>query len=202
MLSVLYLDMKKKEKDKKYKDYEDNIINGNIKYKDSYKVVFIGSSGIGAKTSLIERIVCNTFSGNSNATSGASFGIKEVITKEGIKIKLDLWDTAGQEKYRELTKFFCKDADCIVFGYDITRKSTFEDIKSYWIPQVKSDYNRKLVNLIGCKIDCEDYRTVGSDEAEGFAEQNNLRFFEVSNKYNEGIDEFVEDLANHIRLMS
>ena len=146
--------------------------------------------------------MCNTFTGNSNATSGASFAIKEVITKEGIKIKLDLWDTAGQEKYRELTKFFYKDADCIVLGYDITSKSTFEDIKIYWIPQIKSICNPKSMYLIGCKKDCEEHRTVGSDEAEGFAEQNNLRFFEVSNKYNEGIDEFVEDLANQIRLMS
>ena len=52
--------------------------------------------------------------------------------------------------------------------------------------------------LIGCAIDLDEYRTVSSEEAEEFAEENNLRFFEVSNKDNTGIDEFVEDLANQI----
>ena len=186
------------EKEKKYKNYEDNIINGNIIYKDSYKVVFIGSSGVGAKTSLIERIVNNSFSGNSNPTTGASYSTKTVITKEGKEIKLELWDTAGQEKYRSLIKFFYKNADCIVLGYDITRKCTFEDIKYYWISDIKSAYNPKLMYLIGCKIDYYENQTVSSDEAEEFAEENNLRFFEVSNKNNKGVNEFVGDLANQI----
>ena len=146
--------------------------------------------------------MCNTFTGNSNATPGTSLATKGVTTKDGKTINLDLWDTSGQEKYRALTTIFYKDADCIVLGYDITNKSTFEDIKIYWIPQIKSVCNPKLMYLIGCKTDCEEHRTVGSDEAEGFAEQTNLRFFEVCNKYNAGIDEFVEDLANQIRLMS
>jgi len=108
------------EKNKKYKDYEDNIINGKIIYKNSYKVVFVGSSGIGAKTSLIQKILNNTFNNNPNATTGANYATKAVLTKEGITIMLDIWDTAGQEKYRTLIKFFYKDADCIVLGYDIT----------------------------------------------------------------------------------
>ena len=108
------------EKNKKYKDYEDNIINGKIIYKNSYKIVFVGSSGIGAKTSLIQKILNNTFNNNSNATTGANYATKAILTKEGITIMLDIWDTAGQEKYRTLIKFFYKDADCIVLGYDIT----------------------------------------------------------------------------------
>ena len=93
------------EKNKKYKNYEYNIINGNIKYKDSYKVVFVGGPGIGAKTSLIKNIVSNTFNEISNVINGTN-KTKTVITKDGRRINLELWDTAGQEKYRALTKGF------------------------------------------------------------------------------------------------
>ena len=75
---------------------------------------------------------------------------------------------------------------------------TFEDIKYYWISDIKSAYNPKLMYLIGCKIDYYENQAVSSDEAEEFAEENNLRFFEVSNKNNKGVNEFVGDLANQI----
>ena len=185
------------DKNKKYKNYEYNIINGNIKYKDSYKVVFVGGPGIGAKTSLIKNIVSNTFNEISNVINGTN-KTKTVITKDGRRINLELWDTAGQEKYRALTKFFYKNADCVVLGYDITSKSSFEEIKYYWISDIKSECNPKLMYLIGCKTDLYEYQTVSSEKAKEFAEQNNLRFFEVSNKYKNGINEFIEDLANQI----
>jgi len=185
------------DKNKKYKNYEYNIINGNIKYKDSYKVVFVGGPGIGAKTSLIKNIVSNTFNEISNVINGTN-KTKTVITKDGRRINLELWDTAGQEKYRALTKIFYKNADCVVLGYDITSKSSFEEIKYYWISDIKSECNPKLMYLIGCKTDLYEYQTVSSEKAKEFAEQNNLRFFEVSNKYKNGINEFIEDLANQI----
>ena len=139
----------------------------------------------------------NTFNEISNVINGTN-ETKTVITKDGRRINLELWDTAGQEKYRALTKIFYKNADCVVLGYDITRKCTFEDIKYYWISDIKSAYNPKLMYLIGCKTDLYEYQTVSSEKAKEFAEQNNLRFFEVSNKYKNGINEFIEDLANQI----
>ena len=175
----------------------ENSINGNIKYKDSYKVVFVGGPGIGAKTSLIKNIVSNTFNEISNVINGTN-KTKTVITKDGRRINIELWDTAGQEKYRALTKIFYKNADCVVLGYDITSKSSFEEIKYYWISDIKSECNPKLMYLIGCKTDLYEYQTVSSEKAKEFAEQNNLRFFEVSNKYKNGINEFIEDLANQI----
>ena len=185
------------DKDEKYKNYEDNIINGTIRSKDSYKVVFVGSSGTGAKTSLFNRIVNNTFE-NTESTVGSVFGARTIIRKDGTRINLELWDTSGQELYRGIAKIFYRDADCIVLGYKITSKYHFEEIKNFWVSAIKSECNPRLMYLIGCAIDLDEYRTVSSEEAEEFAEENNLRFFEVSNKDNTGIDEFVEDLANQI----
>ena len=140
----------------------------------------------------------NTFGGNSNGKTGSGYSTKTVKTKDGRRINLELLDTIGQETFRSLNKLCYKDSDCIVLGYDITCKSTFENIKDYWISDVKSVFNPKLMYLIGCKKDRYLDEQVSSDEAKEFAEQNNLRFFEVSNKSNEGIKEFVEDLANQI----
>ena len=185
------------EKEQKFKNYEDNIINGTIINKDSYKVVFLGCSGTGAKTSLINRIVSNTFA-DTEPTSGAICSFKTIIRRDGTRINLELWDTSGQEKYRSLTKYFCKDADCIILGYSVTYKDSLEEIKNYWISEIKTICNPKLMYLIGCKTDLYEYQTVSPDEAYEFAQENNLRFFEISNKNNFGIEEFVEDLANQI----
>ena len=135
-------------------ELENSIIEEkNKNYKNSYKVVFVGSTGIGAKTSLIENIVSNTFGGNSNGKTGSGYSTKTVKTKDGRRINLELLDTIGQETFRSLNKLCYKDSDCIVLGYDITCKSTFENIKGYWISDVKSVCNPKLMYLIGCKKD-------------------------------------------------
>ena len=184
-------------KEQKFKNYEDNIINGTIINKDSYKVVFLGCSGTGAKTSLINRIVSNTFA-DTEPTSGAICSFKTIIRRDGTRINLELWDTSGKENYRSLTKYFFKDADCIILGYSVIYKGSFEEIKNYWISEIKTICNPKLMYLIGCKTDLYEYQTVSPDEAYEFAQENNLRFFEISNKNNFGIEEFVEDLANQI----
>ena len=101
------------------------------KYDYEYKIIFLGSCGIGAKTSLINRIVDNTFNYWTQSTSDANYSSIFFQTELGI-IKLNLWDTSGQEKYRALTKIFIKDCHCIILGYDITSQDSFNDIKKFW----------------------------------------------------------------------
>ena len=178
-------------------EIEDNLMEEiNEKLKDKYKVVFVGDGAIGAKTSLINRIVSNSFSRTLFATSGLSFAIKNFKIKNGKEIKLEMWDTSYKLPTRALARIIYKNSDCIVLGYDITFKSSFEDAKNCWYPIIK--IFSKLIYLIGCKKDLYENRKVSSDEAEEFAKENNLRFFEVSNINNIGIDEFVEDLTNEI----
>ena len=102
------------------------------------KVVLLGESGVG-KTCIIARFINNTFEENLISTTGASYAGKTMTFDEfgGKSIKFEIWDTAGQGKYRSLTKIFYKDAGAAILVYDITRKESFEEIQKYWINQIK-----------------------------------------------------------------
>ena len=102
------------------------------------KVVLLGESGVG-KTCIIARFINNTFEENLISTTGASYAGKTMTFDEyeGKSIKFEIWDTAGQEKYRSLTNIFYKDAGAAILVYDITRKESFEEIQKYWINQIK-----------------------------------------------------------------
>ena len=104
----------------------------------SCKVVLLGESGVG-KTSIISRFINNVFGENIISTTGASYAGKTMTFDEfeGKAIKFEIWDTAGQEQYRSLTKIFYKDAAAAILVYDITRKDSFLELKNYWYDQVK-----------------------------------------------------------------
>ena len=189
--------------------YDFEIINDYYKepneenIKDRYKILFLGGSGIGAKTSLINQIVYNKFLGDYDYNSSISylyeqFKVKLLELKNGRKIKLDLWDTAGHELYRNLIKFYIKDTDCIILGFDITHKGSFDEIKEFFLPFVKKISDVKLIYLIGNKIDLYEEREVEKKEAIDFSKKNNLRYFETSCKTRDGIQNFIEDLSNEI----
>ena len=112
------------------------------------KVVLLGESGVG-KTCIIARFINNTFEDNIMTTTGASYAGKTMQFDEfnGQCIKFEIWDTAGQEKYRALTKIFYKDAGVAILVYDITRKESFEEIKKYWYNQIK-DFAPKNISKI------------------------------------------------------
>jgi Ras-related protein Rab-5C len=111
------------------------------------KVVLTGESGVG-KTSIISRYISNTFSSFLTATPGASFTTKTVFLEEfNQSIKFEIWDTAGQEKYRALAKVFYKNAAVCIMVYDITRRASFEELKNYWINEIKSNSSPNLCKL-------------------------------------------------------
>jgi small GTP-binding protein len=112
------------------------------------KVVLLGESGVG-KTCIIARFINNVFQDNIISTTGASYTGKTLTFDEynGKSIKFEIWDTAGQEKYRSLTKIFYKDAGVAILVYDISRKESFDEIKNYWYNQVK-DYAPKNISKL------------------------------------------------------
>ena len=109
------------------------------------KVVLLGESGVG-KTSIIARFINNTFQDNIISTTGASYAGKAITFSElqGRTAKFEIWDTAGQEKYRSLTKIFYKDAGIAILVYDITRRETFEEIQKYWYHQIKESAPKNI----------------------------------------------------------
>ena len=103
------------------------------------KVVLIGESGVG-KTSIISRYINNTFKSQLMSTPGANFVTKNVIMEDDNQsIKFEIWDTAGQERYRALAKVFYKNAAVCVLVYDITRKTSFTELKNYWFKEIKEN---------------------------------------------------------------
>ena len=104
------------------------------------KVVLLGESGVG-KTCIISRYTNNTFEENIMSTTGASYCGKAMTFDEygGKTIKFEIWDTAGQEKYRALAKVFYKNASVVILVYDICRKESFDQLKQYWINEIKTN---------------------------------------------------------------
>ena len=112
------------------------------------KVVLIGESGVG-KTSIISRYMTDSFSNTLSSTPGANFTSKTVfLKKENQSIKFEIWDTAGQEKFRSLAKVFYKNAAICILVYEITRRASFEELKKYWIEEIKANASKNISKLI------------------------------------------------------
>ena len=104
----------------------------------NFKVVLIGESSVG-KTCIIQRYAHNIFNSFQISTVGTNSFYKIIKINNEIKVTFELWDTAGQEKFRSLGKIFYNDADVCIFVYDITNKTSFGQIKNYWIKEVKTN---------------------------------------------------------------
>ena len=161
------------------------------------KVVLLGDSGVG-KTCLITRYISETFEQNTASTNGASYASKNVnYDKLKKTITLDIWDTAGQEKYKALTKFFYKDAAIAILVYDITQKNSFESIKSYWYEQVKENGEKTVVlGIVGNKSDLYEQEEVPENDAREFAQSIGAIFALTSAKMNTGVDALFKDAGN------
>jgi small GTP-binding protein len=113
------------------------------------KVVLLGESGVG-KTCIIDRFINDNFDDNQKTTGISTFTAKTMTFDEfqGKSVKFEIWDTAGQEKYRSLNKIFYKDAGVAILVYDITNSQSFEEIRQYWSNQIKEfapkDTSKKL----------------------------------------------------------
>ena len=108
------------------------------------KIVLIGESGVG-KTSIISRYMTDTFSATLGSTPGANFTTKTVFLKnENQSIKFEIWDTAGQEKFRSLAKVFYKNAAICILVYEITRRASFDELKKFWIEEIRSNASKNI----------------------------------------------------------
>ena len=115
--------------------------NNNDKNKENAivcKVVLLGESGVG-KTCIINRFINDLFSEDEKSSAIPTFTTKTMEFKEfqGKNVKFEIWDTAGQEKYRALNKLFYQDAGVAILVYDVTNKESFEEIQKYWSKQIK-----------------------------------------------------------------
>ena len=111
------------------------------------KIVLLGEAGVG-KTSIITRYISGSFSQIVMTSTGSSFVAKKIELEDKKKVKLQIWDTAGQEKYRSLAKIFYQSAAVAVLVYDITLKKSFEQIKEYWVKEIKENAPEDIIIAI------------------------------------------------------
>ena len=160
------------------------------------KLVMIGDSGVG-KTNILSRYLTNQFSASTQPTVGVEFGSK--IIKKGEKlIKLQIWDTAGQEKYKSITSAYYKGAKGALVVYDISRKSTFDNVDK-WINELKNNGSEDVfILLVGNKSDLNDQREISEEEVKKKAEVYNIAFCETSALKGNNIEFAFESLIDKI----
>ncbi len=158
------------------------------------KILTLGDSGVG-KTSIIQKFINDKFNQNMLSTIGVDFQSKVIII-DNIKVKLKIWDTTGQERFKTLTSQYYNGADGALLIFDITSKMTFDRI-SFWMNELneKKKLNELGLLLIGNKIDLNDKRTVDKEEAEIFARENNINYYETSASKNININNVINDIA-------
>ena len=119
---------------------------------ENIKITLIGGTGVG-KTCIIKRLTDGSFDPDSNSTMGGSYSVK-MLKIDQEEVKCDIWDTAGQEKYRSLGQLFYKDAYIVCLVYSINNKKTFEDMKEKWYPDLKQ-YGEKyqVLGVVANKSD-------------------------------------------------
>ena len=167
------------------------------------KVTLIGESSVG-KTCIINKFCKNEFSSDVDSTLGANYSQKK-IEINGNHLRLDLWDTAGQEKYRAIGRHFYKESYIVCLVYDITNKQSFESIKKIWYPElVEYGEKYKIVALIGNKIDKYLEEEVSEEEGKKFADEINAIYKRTSalsgigivDLFNELVEKYLKEFKN------
>lgn len=165
---------------------EDNIIE--------CKLVLLGDSGVG-KTSIVQRYVHGYINEFQLATIGAAYLTKYENMGEKT-VKFNLWDTAGQEKYRNLAPLYYREAQAAVVVYDITEKKSVNSAKS-WITELEGQLGKgsAQIAIVGNKLDLEDERQVIASEVESWASERGFFHKEVSAMSGEGIISIFRELG-------
>ena len=160
--------------------------------KPRVKLLILGDSGVG-KSSILIRYTEEKFNHSHIATIGLDFKTK-TIEIDGKKLEMQVWDTAGTEKFRVITRTYYQGSSGIIIAYDCSDQRSFDNV-SKWLEQIKNNVDDEIPKiLVACKIDRPD-RKISRADGENIANNLKLRYFETSAKSNIGIEETFEYLA-------
>ena len=160
------------------------------------KVCLLGDISVG-KTSIASRYCKNTFSDLYINTIGGAYQQQSVTLNNGTKIRLHIWDTSGQDRFRSMTNLYYQDAQVAILTYDVTNEESLESL-NYWLEQLnnKVEVDNMILCLAGNKIDVEaSKKVISTSKGKAFAEENNMIFFETSAKTGAGIKELFQAIA-------
>ena len=163
------------------------------------KIVLLRDVNVG-KTSIASRYCKNSFNEHHINTIGGAYQQQKVVLSNGAMIKLHIWDTSGQERFRAMTNLYYRDAQVAILTYDITNESTFASI-DFWIQELKYKVENEnmILCLVGnkCDVNQED-RKITNFKGKNYAQENNMIFFETSAKTGEGVKDLFVTIANKV----
>jgi Rab family protein len=182
-------------------NFTDENIGYEIRYDHLYKIIIIGDSGVG-KTSLLSKYIKGVFPSSPLPTIAIEFATKIIQIKEGGFIKAQIWDTAGQEKYKSITSHHYRKAVGGLIVYDITKRTSFDNVLQ-WLSDLKNNADKGCIcALVGNKIDLVEknhrIREVSEDEGKLLAKKYEMLFYETSALSNQSVNDAFEDLLQKI----
>ena len=157
-----------------------------INFNYLFKYIIIGDSAVG-KSNILLRYIHDQFHDEFQTTIGVEFGAKNIQINDKI-YRIQIWDTAGQENFRSITRAYYKNSVCACVVYDITKRSTFDNVKN-WVEDCKKQTPKSVfLVLIGNKSDLENERKISYEEGENLAVKFNMLFFETSAKNGDNVN--------------
>ena len=160
------------------------------------KICLLGDVNVG-KTSIASRFCKNSFNENYINTIGGAYQQQNIVLNNGAKIKLHIWDTSGQDRFRSMTNLYYRDAQVAILTYDVTNEQSLDSL-NYWLNELneKVEVDKMLLCLAGNKNDVEvSKKTVPTSKGKAFAEEHNLIFYETSAKTGAGVKELFQAIA-------
>jgi len=160
------------------------------------KICLLGDIAVG-KTSIASRFCKNSYTDNYINTIGGAYQQQNLVLSNGAKMKLHIWDTSGQDRFRSMTILYYRDAQAAILTYDVTNPQSLESL-NYWLSELKDkvDQENMLLCLAGNKNDVDkNEKKVTESQGKEFAEKNNMLFFETSAKTGAGVKELFQTIA-------
>ena len=160
------------------------------------KICLLGDVNVG-KTSIASRFCKNSFTDTYRNTIGGAYQQQNIVLNNGAKIKLHIWDTSGQDRFRSMTNLYYRDAQVAILTYDVTNEQSLESL-NYWLNELndKVEIDNMVLCLAGNKSDIESSkRQVSTAKGKAFAEEHNMIFYETSAKTGAGVKELFQAIA-------
>uniref|UniRef100_UPI00358E5A9F ras-related protein Rab-2A n=1 Tax=Myxine glutinosa TaxID=7769 RepID=UPI00358E5A9F len=173
-----------------------HLFDDTMSYAYLFKYIIIGDTGVG-KSCLLLQFTDKRFQPVHDLTIGVEFGAR-MITIDGKQVKLQIWDTAGQESFRSITRSYYRGAAGALLVYDITRRDTFNHLTTWLEDARQHSSSNMVIMLIGNKSDLESRRDVKKEEGEAFAREHGLVFMETSAKTAANVEEAFINTAKEI----
>ena len=165
-------------------------------YDRLFKLLLIGDSGVG-KSCLLLRYADNVWDDRYISTIGVDFKIRTITVNKKI-IKLQIWDTSGQERFRTITSSYYRGSHGLVITYDITEEKAFDGVK-FWLSETERYASKDALRvLVGNKCDLEEQRKITTEQGQEFATKAEIPFFETSAKTNQGVDVLFTKIAEEL----